>query len=561
MAGARIQGKEYPIQDILCEKFVFAIPRYQRPYAWKVEQVQTLLDDLLSAMGNLDDDSDDIDSYFMGSVVVVKEEDKPGAEVVDGQQRITTLTILLAAIRARLSNGEERDEITKFIYHKGSKFTKMPDHFHLTLREKDAEFFRDKIQRDISMEEIQTIDLSQLETDSQRNIALNARKYLEMLAPLSQRQLGKLATYILTQCYLIIVSTPNVDSAYRIFSVLNDRGLDLSHSDIFKAELIGKIDDQYQDSYASRWENAEEQIGRDAFKDLFAHIRMIHRKVKMQETILKEVRQHVLPQYDPRDFIDKVVVPLTEAFDVLQTSSYESVEQAEEVNDILKWLRRIDNVDWIPPALVYYRSYHNDPAALLKFYTDLERLAASMMVRRYNINYRIEGYGQLLAAIERGDDLYQPHSPLQLSEEDIQDTLSRLDGDIYNSGARLYILRRLDAELSETKTTPSLPIITIEHVLPQNPDEKSQWFQWYPDPEVQKAWVHRLGNLALLSRRKNSQARNFEFERKKGYYFNTPVTPFALTTQIIKQATWEQKILEQQHKENLDALVKLWRLQ
>ncbi len=560
MARAQIHGKEFPLQDVFCDKYVFRIPRYQRPYAWKDEQAETLLDDLLAAIGDLNDDTDDQESYFLGSIVVVKEEGNPDAEVVDGQQRLTTLTILLAAIRATYKSADKRQELTSFIYLKGKSVVKMPDNYYLTLRDKDATFFQDVIQKDILLEKAKTINVAEI-TDSQGNIVLNCRKFLEKLANLTDDQLSTLSSYILTQCFLIVVSTPTVDSAYRIFAVLNDRGLDLSHSDIFKAELIGKIEDEEsQDTYSRQWEDAEDTIGRDAFKDLFAHIRMIHRKVKPKESIMKEMRDYVFPKYKAKDFIDKVVVPYTTAFDVVQTASYQSANDATEINSLLRWLSKIDNFDWVPPALLGYNQLHNSPDGWLKFLKDLERLAASMMIRRTKINTRIERYAKLLTAMEKGDDLFQAESPLQLSAEEIQDTIEKLDDDIYNLGPRVYILRRLDAELSENKQTPELPIYTIEHVLPQNPAKDSLWLTWYPDVEVRASWQHRLGNLALLSRRKNASAQNFEFERKKNLYFNAPSTPFVMTVQILQHSEWTLDVLEARQIENLNTLIKLWRL-
>lgn len=560
MAKSRIQGKEYPIHDILCEKFVFSIPRYQRPYAWKIEQAETLLEDLKSALGDIDDDSDDIDDYFLGSVVVVKEDDKPSAEVVDGQQRLTTLTILLAAIRALISNMQYKDDLTKYIYVKGNPFERTLDHFHLYLRERDQEFFQEYIQKDIFLERLHSLNQAQL-PDSRKNIVLNSLRYLEMLSDFTQSQLFKLAKYVVTQCFLIVVSTPNIDSAYRIFSVLNDRGLDLLYTDIFKAEVIGKLENHLQDAYTKKWEDAEELVGRDGFKEVLAHIRTIHRKAKLKETILKEFRQFVLPVYSSQELIDKVVIPYTNAFYVIQNTEYLSDRLAEEINLVLKWLNRVDNFDWLPPAMMFYNLNKHNPDKLLRFLIDLERLAASMMIRRENINIRLVRYGQLLEAIERNKDLYVDGSPLQLTIKEKQDTVFRLEDDVYNSGARVYILRRLDAELSENKTTPELRIYTVEHILPQNPDGGSQWITWFPDPEVRKVHVHKLGNLALLSRRKNSQAQNYEFDKKKNLYFNSPLTPFALTTQIIKQGKWDQNTLAEIQLQHVNKLKTLWRLE
>ena len=87
------------------------------------------------------------------------------------------------------------------------------------------------------------------------------------------------------------MSTPDLESAYRIFSVLNDRGLNLSHTDILKAEIIGQISpDQQQEEYTRKWQDIEENLGREAFEDLFAYIRMIYRKVKLRDTVLREFR-------------------------------------------------------------------------------------------------------------------------------------------------------------------------------------------------------------------------------------------------------------------------------
>lgn len=559
MTASRIHGKEFPIEEIFNGSFVFHIPRYQRPYAWQTEQAETLLDDLLVAMGNLDSKDDDIESYFLGSIIVVKEEHEKNADVVDGQQRLTTLTLLLAAIRALTIDEDGRNELTNLIYEKGKKYSNTSDHFHLTLRDRDAEFFQNYIQKDAQLEKLNTINLAQL-PESQKNIVLNTQKYLEMLAGFTQEQLESLATYIVLQTFLIVVATPNIDSAYRIFSVMNDRGLDLAYTDICKANVIGQIKESLQDAYTEKWEFWEETVGREGFKEIFSYIRTIHRKARIKDTILRELQEYVIPAYKPEDFIDKVLIPYTSAYDVIQTTSYESERLAEDVNNILNWLKKIDNFDWMPPAIRYYEQNKHSSEQLLHFLTDLERLAASMMIRRENVNTRQMRYISLLMAIDNKDNLFDLASPLQLTSQEKQVTVNRLEGDIYNNGARLYILRRLDAEYSETRTTPTLPIITVEHILPQNPENKSRWREWYPDDEDRKVWAHRLGNLALLSRRKNSQAQNFEFDRKKQLYFNSPITPFALTTLVIKQPVWTKDVLERRQEESVKILKSLWRL-
>ncbi len=111
---------------------------------------------------------------------------------------------------------------------------------------------------------------------------------------------------------------------------------------------------------------------------------------------------------------------------------------------------------------------------------------------------------------------------------------------------RAYVLLRLDTALSGGGAIYDYPIITIEHVLPQTPAKASNWMEWFPEELLREGWVHRLANLVLLSRRKNSEAQNFDFETKKEKYFKSDkgVSPFVLTTQVLGQADWTPTVLQ-----------------
>lgn len=106
-------------------------------------------------------------------------------------------------------------------------------------------------------------------------VRANAKVFMADLGELEQSELIRLVQFIITRCYLVTVATPDLDSAYRIFGVLNSRGLDLSATDILKAEIIGGLDSGFREAYTKKWEDAEEDLGRDEFGDLFSHIRMV----------------------------------------------------------------------------------------------------------------------------------------------------------------------------------------------------------------------------------------------------------------------------------------------
>ncbi|MBD2538318.1 DUF262 domain-containing protein [Coleofasciculus sp. FACHB-SPT36] len=559
MSTVKIQATEYPIQKVFSNDFVFTIPLYQRPYAWTTEQAGELLQDLIVSLGDGNEPIDDINPYFLGSIVLIKA-DKPDAQVVDGQQRLSTLTILLSALRT-LVQPQYANALTKLLYEEGNPILGTHNRYHLTLAKRDADFFKEYIQDEGGISKLES---STALSDSRKNIKENALLFLKKLEKLSESQRVRLVQFIITRCFLVVVSTPDLESAYRIFSVLNGRGLDLSLPDILKAEIIGQIPDAQKEAYTCKWEDIQEKLGRETFEDLFSYIRMINRKAKLTGSILKEYREHIKPWNNSQEFIKTTLCPLSDAFYQIKKTSYLSDKHAEKVNKLFKQLNDIDNSDWIPPAILYLSRNYSHPERLVKFFTELERLAAGLMIKRANINERIERYRRLLTAIEHEEDLYTPDSPLQITSEEKNDILKMLDGDLYQTQKiRLFVLLRLDAALSEGEASYNFPTITVEHILPQNPAHDSLWVKSFTSLEEREKYVHRLGNLALLSCYKNSEAQNYDFDVKKQKYFTTKkgVSPFALTTQVLMEQEWTPEVIEARQKKLIGVLQKVWRLE
>lgn len=552
---------EQSLSKIFSDDYVFRIPGYQRPYAWTTEQARELFEDLTGFMladGGL---VEDMPPYFLGSIVLIKDDASPHADVVDGQQRLTTLTILLAAIRASV-NPKHAAEVTPLIYERGSAIRGTQDRFRLTLRERDSDFFQSYVQREDGFATL--LQLKDSVSDSQTNIRANAQLFADRLEKLSEEERIRLAQFIVTRCYLVVVSTPDLDSAYRIFSVLNSRGLDLSATDILKAQVIGSIPDAQKTVYTRKWEDAEEDLTREGFGDLFSHIRMIYRKSKPQGTLLKEFNDHVTEIKSPARFIDGVLLPVARAYEEILDASYESTAHAEEVNAHLRWLNRLEFTDWVPPALAFTTRFRQKPDAMYAFFRDLERLAYAMLVTKFGINERIERFSRLTQHIESDVELFTDSSPLQLSPVEQDAVYSKLDGPVYETfaaRARSALLLRLDALLSGGGATYEYGTVTVEHVLPQNPQSNSRWLEWFPEPKDRVFWIHRLGNLALLTRKKNSAASNYDFNTKKQTCFSKKgISPFVMTTQVLDKTEWTLQVVETRQKELLAVLENHWRL-
>lgn len=557
----KISGAEFPLKKIFSDDFDFIIPSYQRPYAWTTEEAGELFDDLYTFM-NQDGSGEKDDPYFLGSVVLIKREGEPLSEVIDGQQRLTTLTILLATIADKVQN-EEKKALLKYINEPGNLAEELDPKPRMALRDRDRDFFRKYIQTERKLIDLINLDPVGL-SDPQQNIRNNADLFRKNLSEMDEKEVFELGKFIVNRCYLVAVSTPTMQSAYRIFSVLNDRGIELMPSDILKAEIIGNISESLRDGYTKKWEDEEENLGRDAFSDLFSHIRMIYRKAKQQKTILDEFRAYVLSkETEPRKFIDEILCPYGDAYQTILSASYESTQNAQLINDAIEWLLKIDNVDWIPPSILFLKKNTDKSEVLAKYFNDLERLTASMFVRRCVINKRIDRFGKVVQAIENDDDLWGENSPLQLTEDEKTATISVLEGDVYLSRkTRSYILQRLDSWLADSAALYQHKIITVEHVLPQTVEPGSEWEATWPDEATREQWVHKVGNLLLLSRKKNSSAQNYDFAKKKQKYFESKsgVSTFAITTSVLDKNEWTPESVEVRQKELMNLLISGWRL-
>ena len=556
----KISGKEHPLKEIFSSKFDYIIPSYQRPYAWTVDQASELFDDLYDFYQREKEET-----YFLGSIVLIKEEDRPHAEVIDGQQRLTTLTILLASIASSLS-GDPRNDFEKYIRESGSPSEGLEPKPRLVLREKDRSFFAKYVQG-LAFDSLLGIDPAGL-NEAQKNIQLNSRFLLEKLAATfksNKDQLFEFGAFLVRRCFLVTVSTPNQQSAFRVFSILNNRGLDLLPSDILKADVIGRVSPARQNEFTEKWEELEVQTGRNGFNDLLGHIRMIYAQKKAKRALLEEFKEHVSRvDSSPEDLIEKVLEPYAEAYLIAKSQQFVSTKNAEDVNRLLKWLNRIDNSDWLPPTILFLSQKKDHPEYVLWFFAKLERLTAYLHICAKNVNQRIERYADVIKSLHEDHSLDKPVASMELSGTETDEMKEALNGKIYDLTARRrnYLILRLDSFLSEGEATYDPTLLTIEHVLPQTVNGGSDWEKSWPDQEERERWVHRIANLVPLTQRRNSKAQNFSFETKKTAYFGgkNKVSSYGLTTQVLSKDKWTPSVVEQRQKELLGVLVDRWEL-
>ena len=564
MVQKTFEDKEVALEKLFDNDYLFRMPEYQRPYSWTPEQAEELLNDLLGAM----DDETTAEPYFLGSIVLIARPDSPVHEVIDGQQRLTTLTMLFCVLRELTDDFDSQSSLDYRVQERRDVHAGRRERFRLEIRERDQDFFHDNVQESGKIAGFVAKGMAAIHaTDSRRLIFENAKFLYDRLSGRSVEERDKLATFLIMRCYLVVVSAYDRNSAHRIFSVLNARGRDLTPTDILKSDVIGEIPSRNVDRYNNLWEDTEDALGRDRFRELFAHIFVIETGNRFHRELAKAFKDNVLEKkVKGAQFVDERLIPYAEAFQVVTSATYASNVRAEDVNRMLNHLRELDNDDWIPAAMVFYDKHKADPETLLKLLTELDRLAYAMLIIGTRRDPRILRYREMLESALNGETgLEKTIAHLQLSDVERRRVVEALNEPIYRPRpvARYArpLLLRLDSVLAKASgAVYDHKIVTVEHVLPQSPNEESEWIQTFTE-EDREYWTHRRANLVLLARGKNARAQNYEFDTKKDEYFlRGGVSNFALTTQVINETAWTPRVLERRQNALIDALKEEWRL-
>ncbi|MFE2581132.1 DUF262 domain-containing protein [Streptomyces sp. NPDC059378] len=166
----QLEAQEVSLHKVFRSDYDFRIPDCQRPYAWDVEQAVQLLTDLEESLDRGTDEP-----YFLGSIVLVKAKGNAPAEVIDGQQRLTTLTILLALLRDLTEDPDLRGDLDRLVTEPGNKVRRLDPKPKLTLRFRDAGFFQKYVQTKGATETLRILKEVTLPTDAQKAVLRNAK--------------------------------------------------------------------------------------------------------------------------------------------------------------------------------------------------------------------------------------------------------------------------------------------------------------------------------------------------------------------------------------------------
>ena len=565
-----MEAKESKIIDILTENKKYIIPSYQRPYSWTYEHAEQLMKDIYESF------EENVQEYFIGSLICIDKGDEI-YEVVDGQQRLTTLSLILAKIRDLSDNEKLKQTIQKRILPV-DEFSDKPQEPRLKIRKKEEELYNGYIlQSDKSF-------LPKLEdrTHTQNSFINNFQAiedYLMDLASLDKNDLPKLVEFIFKNVYVVFVKTESFSSAYRLFNVLNARGMSLKQSDLLKNRLFELAEStnvgsdggnkKIAEKIEEDWESIEDLIGVENIDRFLVTHEVSRKKNRNKAVVVHKIAEH---------FSDSVHAEYNEDVIKFISSLKKSAKNYRKLKDvdfsdptvyrIIQCLLFFGD-EWVPPMLSFLNKAEQGGQEIKinldefkSFVVGFEKSYIHRWVSRCNKSQREVVCYDAVANINNNYDIHDILTELKKYSNN-KIFLECLNDDVYiaNSNKLVilkYILYRIDQEMQDCSVSKKYSDkVTIEHILPQNIGN-AYWSDRFSGEE-HKYWVNKLGNLTLLSGYKNSKAQNDGFDKKiKVYGGSGKTVSFDISKDVLKYKDWDIEALKDRHKHLLKIAEDIW---
>ena len=542
----------------------FIIPDYQRPYSWTSDQINTLFKDIWEFTCN-EGGTDKEGTYFLGSIVFY--ENKNGEqEIIDGQQRITSIFLLLRAIYTKLSKPKEKTEEAKNFINKiepliwkTNKLTGKVEYSSILLNSKVISETENEVLKKI-------LETGEVNERLEDNYSKNYNQILELIEEKSVENALMIYQFIyalLNQVIILPITADSQETALTIFSTLNDRGLPLSDADIFKAKIYNHLQGKEEKKeFIEKWKELEENtqnISENIQKLFYYYMFYLRALENDRNTTTPGLRKYYSTNKFERLLKNNVLDELKKILNIweiiVNSTQFIENESWSENKDILKALNILTsypNEFWKYPVIVYYLVHKDKKDFEKKFLKFLRKLYVELLkkyIESPTINAVKSNILKLNAEIINSD---KPVFDFKsLSEDEIKEKIK-----IPHRNAVRMLLKTLayDYDIQDELLPEKWE---IEHILPV------KWENSYDlreNEKIAKEKIEHLGNKTPFEKKLNIIATNNYFSKKKLSYSQSKIE---MTKEIgkTKSDKWDLDNIVERDVRMTDRIVnilKLW---
>ena len=540
-----MDAKETKLQDIIEGTKQYVVPLFQRSYSWDKKEWNALWDDLVELC-----DMETPRTHFIGSIVSL-----PGTSVpegvskfllIDGQQRLTTIFIVLALLKDMANESGDSDFADETLntllvnqFKKGG-----PDYYKLLPTQVDRDDFINLIQGNNTNNESQI-----------------SKAYIFFKRKLSRHQIEKrtLKKIIINYLSLVSIVLHRDDNPYLVFESLNAKGKPLTPADLIRNHFFMRIHvHEQQKIYDELWNPMEKTLG-EALPEFIRHYLMHEGSVVKQSDVYYSLKEKI----EPSNAIEYLTT-LSLYSSYYEKLIYPEREKSVQIQKYLERLNRIEVTTAYPLLLNLYAKLNNKIITESDFVEMLQTIE-NYLIRRFVCGYATNQLNKIFpTVISQLDRNYSSNYVEGLKQimqtkgypRDLEFNMRIADSKLYGGGGRKQktklILDSIEEQCNHKEQVP-LDDLTIEHVMPQTLTE--WWKSYYGDAwdSTQELYIHTIGNLTLTAY--NTELSNYDFFAKKKYYAESHIEMNKYFSAI---DNWHAEDIEHRSNELAERILDIW---
>jgi len=539
------------IGHFLSDNFL-KVPLYQRSFAWEKENVKELFNDITNSYPN---------EYFIGTIVVTDKEDY--LEIVDGQQRIATISLFFIAVRDFLkeigevekANAIEGEFILKQSYRDEEKKQR------LILNDVDNEFYLKALVRSKS------VDTLRASHDRLKNAYNFLKDYIESKYKSEGLDgLLNLVDFVKDKLLVIIVTVSDDVNAFTVFETLNDRGLILSQTDLIKNYLFNKAGNRIGEA-KDKWTRftgaIESGISEEEILNYIRYYWSSKHGLTREKELYKKIKEKIKNKNQAITFLSNLERNSETYLAILNPHHPFWNNFPHECSEYIAELLELRLTQNRPLLIALLEIWKDDPEEVKKSL----KLIVSWSVRNLitgtigsgTLEKEFSKQAKLIndGEINNAKELLSSIENLIPTDEQFQKAFEMAS--ISKAYIARYYLRKLEQAYRTTlelKPIENPEKVNLEHILPENPtDLQKDWSSF--DENLYKTYYRRIGNLTLWNKRMNSDIGNGPFEGKKEVYRESELI---ITKKIAEYNDWTPSEIEERQKELAKKAVEIWDL-
>ena len=586
------EADECSFNELVSRYSSMYVPPFQRPYKWGEEQIEELFDDVYKPMSwakGVKALADEEESHYMGAVVLCK--DGGRHMILDGQQRLTTLSILLAYLKAKMTagaNGDTKRQRKAILY--GGRLIKQEASIDgntdpiLSPQEDDLKVYRQIIEsEDLSIP--LEFDPTGIPAATRReNKLLRKRNVFKayklirdltrdiIIKPAAQSGIDEFsaldlaASKLLNKLSVVVIEAHNESAAFRLFETLNARGLDLSAADLIKNNLFAIAQNEQQRAdVRESWESVAESVNGDQVAFMRTFWLMDHDFVR-KDGLFDAYKRELQARKNSEEFLKKFLESLVSA-----AEHYHEIVAPDDKNDHYHGLASLNHLGAKTCRPLLLNLKINRPHLLRDVIPLIESLTVRWMIAGKVFNVLETTYAKVAKDVSRA--ICDQKSDEQIVQI-IYSTLNGLgvpDDETFalnfskysaprSSKAVRYILCKINEELSsgggEHVANPAT--VHIEHIFPQDPSPEALAHSEINEEESED-YSSRIGNLTLLAAKINMSIKNRAFPQKLSAEKGLMQSRLAINDDVKKATNWRKGEIDERSKRFAQIALRIWK--